>query len=409
MTSPRRAAFLAIGSELLRTERLDTNSLLALPLLHRIGYEYAEKRVVGDDLEAIAEAVRELAARHELLLVSGGLGPTADDVTREAVALALGRELVRDEATLVRLAERYRQRGRAMPEIAARMADVVAGAEVLASPLGAAPGQLLRAGDCTVVLLPGVPRELEELLTVYVAPRLATGSRVAMRTLRLGGVYESLVEARIGHLYERFGRERVTILAGKSQVFLVLSASGSDASSELAEMERAFVKLAGADLYGFDEDTLAGVVLDALRTGGWRLATAESCTGGLVGHLITAVPGASDVYVGGVVAYSNALKQRLLGVPEKLLLARGAVSREVAEAMARGALALGAECGLAITGIAGPAGGSEDRPVGTVHMAVATPRGLVHAHQCFPGDRGMIREYAANFALDLVRRQVAEE
>jgi nicotinamide-nucleotide amidase len=174
-------------------------------------------------------------------------------------------------------------------------------------------------------------------------------------------------------------------------------------------MEAAFSAAAGDDLYGSDEDTLAGVVLRLVTGRGWRLATAESCTGGLVGFRLTAVPGASASFVGGVVAYSNQLKERLLGVPGELLAGRGAVSREVAEAMARGACALGAECGLAITGIAGPSGGSDEKPVGTVHLAVATPGGMGHRHHRFGGSREMVREFAANFALDLVRRALGDE
>lgn len=405
MTSARRAAFLAVGSELLRTERVDTNSVLALPVLRRAGYSFSEKRAVGDDVDDIAHAAAELVERNELVLISGGLGPTADDVTREAIAQALGRALIRDETIVERLRERYQLRNRPFPAVAARMADVIEGAVVLHSSFGAAPGQILATEKCTVVLLPGVPRELEDLLTTQVAPRLA-GDAVLTRTLRLGGVYESLIEDRVSHLYERFGRERITILAGKAQVFLVLSADGVKAVAELAEMERAFRELAGADLYGVEDDTLASVSIAGLRARGLRLATAESCTGGLIGELLTAVPGASDVYAGGVVTYSNELKTRLLGVSPELIAARGAVSREVAAAMANGALALGAECAVAVTGIAGPTGGSDAKPVGTVHMAVATPAGLAFAHQRFQGDRVTIREFAANFALDLLRRQL---
>jgi nicotinamide-nucleotide amidase len=409
MTAPRPAAFVAVGSELLRTDRLDTNSLLAARLLGRCGYELVEKRCVEDDVATIAAAVGELLTRAELVLVSGGLGPTADDVTREGVARALGLVLVRGPGLEEELAARYRRLGRPVPPIAARMATVLDGAEILRNPLGTAPGQLVRVKDRTLVLLPGVPAEFEQILTSHLLPRWVAAAGLETRTLRLAGVYESQVEQRVSPLYPRFGRERVTILAARGQVSLVLSASGPRAREELAEMEAAFSEASGGDLYGRDQDTLAGAVLGLLGRRRWRLATAESCTGGLVGFQLTAVPGASEHYVGGVVAYSNRLKGELLGVAGELLAAHGAVSRETAEAMAWGACALGAECGLAVTGIAGPSGGSAEKPVGTVHIAVATPRGARHTQHRFSGNREMVREFSANFALDLLRRALVDE
>jgi nicotinamide-nucleotide amidase len=408
MSIPRPAAFVAVGSELLRTERVDTNSVLAGRLLAPYGFAFVEKRCVEDNTDAIVTAITELLSRAELVLVSGGLGPTADDVTREAAAQALGLALERDPRLETTLVERYQQRGREMPAIALRMADVLAGAEVLPNPVGTAPGQLLRAGNRMLVLLPGVPVEFEQILSQHLLPRWSEVNGVLTTTLRLAGVYESQVEQRVSPLYDRFGRERVTILAARGQVLLVLSASGDGARSRLAEMEAAFSAVAGRDLYGSGGDTLAGVVLALLAQRGWRLATAESCTGGMIGAQITAVPGSSASYVGGVVAYSNELKQRLLAVPKGVLSSSGAVSRETALAMADGARTLGAECGLAVTGIAGPDGGSDDKPVGTVHIAAATPAGVRHAHHQFPGDRAMVREITANFALDLLRRSLAE-
>jgi nicotinamide-nucleotide amidase len=405
MSQPRRAAFLAVGSELLRTDRLDTNSLLAARLLARCGYALVEKRIVEDDAAAIAAAIRGLCEHAGLVLVSGGLGPTADDVTREGAARALGVGVRRDTELERELATRYRSRGRPVPEIALRMADVVEGGEVLRNPSGSAPGQWLRTIGGGVVLLPGVPQEFEEIFTAHVLHRLG-GGEVAARILHLAGVYESQVEQRVSHLYERFGRERVTILAARGQVHLVLTAVGAGAAAALDEMDAAFAAAAGRDLFGRDDDTLAGVVIEALRRQGWKVATAESCTGGLVGGALTAVPGSSDVFVGGVVAYSNELKERLLGVAPDLLAAHGAVSREAAEAMARGALALGAECAIATTGIAGPGGGSPEKPVGTLHIAVATPGGIAQALRRLPGDRALVREVAVNFALDMLRRRL---
>jgi len=408
MSVPLRAAFVAVGSELLREQRLDTNSLLAARLGRACGFALVEKRAIEDSAEAIARAVRDLAGRVDLLLISGGLGPTADDVTREGVADALGLRIARHAALEAALVERFRRSGREMPAIAVRMADVIEGAEVLPNPSGTAPGQLLTSDGTMIVLLPGVPGELETIFTTHLLPRLASARAVAVRTLHLAGVYESQVEQRVQHLYERHGREAITILAGRGLVDLVLTASGAGGEGTLAAMERDFVAAAGDDLFGRDRETLAGVVLDALRARGWRVATAESCTGGMIGALLTAVPGSSEAYCGGVVAYSNALKVDLLGVPEALLAAHGAVSREVAEAMAEGACRLGAECGVAVTGIAGPGGGDDRKPVGTVHIAVRTPAGAFATHHRFPGDRAFVRELTAHVAVDRLRRALKE-
>ncbi|HPC83248.1 MAG TPA: CinA family nicotinamide mononucleotide deamidase-related protein [Thermoanaerobaculaceae bacterium] len=403
----RTAAFIAVGSELLRAERPETNSWTAARVLRSAGFLLAEKRVVEDTVAGVATAVRELVPRCEFVVVSGGLGPTADDVTREGVAAALGRALWRHEASSEAIAARYAARGRPMPEFAWRMADLVEGAELLPNPVGTAPGQWIELPGCTLVLLPGVPSELEAMLTGLVLPRLGPASGILTRTLRLAGVYESLVEQRVRHLYERFGRENVTILAARGQVSLLLLAAGPDAATQLEEMDREFATLAGPDLFGRDDDTLASAVLAALRRRGWTLAVGESCTGGLVASQLVAVAGASDVFVGGAVAYADALKRGLLGVRDEVLSAQGAVSREVAEAMADGARALGASCGLGITGIAGPTGGTPDKPVGTVHMTAVTPEGRRHQLHRFPGDRQTVRELTAVFALDLLRRLVA--
>ncbi len=409
MPDSRRAAFLAVGSELLRAQRLDTNSLLAARLAGSCGFAFVEKRAVEDDADAVARAVTELAGRVELLVVSGGLGPTADDVTREGVAKACGLRIGRHAALESALEARFRRSGRVMPAIAARMADILEGAEVLANPQGTAPGQLVQLGGTTIVLLPGVPRELETIFATHLLPRFASAGHVTTRTLHLAGVYESAVEERVSHLYDKYGRDRITILAGRGLVDLVLTAAGDGSAEAAAAMERDFAAVAGDDLFGLDSDTLPGVALAAARRRGWRLATAESCTGGMVGAQLTSVAGSSEAYVGGVVAYSNELKQALLGVDAGLIAAHGAVSREVAEAMAEGARRLGAECGIAVTGVAGPGGGTEAKPVGTVHIAIATPAGCRHVQQRFPGDRAFVRELTANFAIDQLRRALEEQ
>lgn len=404
----RRAAFVAVGSELLRSERLDTNSLLAARLLAGRGFALVEKRCVEDDVEAIGRAVRELLSRAELVVVSGGLGPTADDVTREAIGREFGLELVRMAALEQALAARYERLGRPLPDIARRMADVLAGAEVLPNPHGTAPGQLIDTGRGLVALLPGVPAEFETILRTHLLPRWACSDGILLTTLRLSGVYESQVEERVAHLYDRFGRERVTILGARGRVDLLLHASGPQAASDLAAMEAAFLDVIGEHVFGRGDDTLPAAVLKRARERGWKLAVAESCTGGALAGALVGVPGASDVFVGGVIAYSNTLKRTLLGVPDELIERSGAVSAEVAAAMAAGARALGAECGLAVTGIAGPAGGSPEKPVGTVEIAAATPAVERHARFRFPGDRAQVRELAVNFGLDVLRRALGE-
>ncbi len=408
MVAPRRAAFVAIGSELLRAGRPDTNSLLVARLLAQCGFSLVEKRVIEDDADAIASCAREMAGRVELVVFSGGLGPTADDVTREGVARALGLGITRSEAMEKALAARYRKHGRVMPPIAGRMADVLDGAEVLPNPRGTAPGQLVVEDGTSYVLLPGVPVELEEIFRSHLLHRWECTSRRAVRTLHLGGVYESDVEERVSPLYERFGRENVTILAQRGQVDLVLSACGDGAPARLDEMDAAFCAAAGRDVFGRDETTLASAILGLAGRRGWGLAVAESCTGGMIGARLTSVPGASEVFVGGVVAYSNALKVALLAVPAAVIAEHGAVSRETAEAMASGASRLGAECALAITGIAGPSGGSDEKPVGTVHMAIVSPSGVVHRERRFPGDRDLVRALATTFALDFLRRTLED-
>lgn len=409
MGAAKELGFVAVGSEMLRGGRVETNSHRVFALLAPLGYRLRESRCVADEVADIAGAIAALAARMPLVVVSGGLGPTADDVTREALAQVVNRPLVEDPALVARLRGRYGRLGREMPPLARRMAQVIPGAEVLDNPEGTAPGLLLPVGDATVVALPGVPEELETILRLHLVPRWRGDHPVVVRTLHLAGVYESEVEGRIAPLYEEFGREAVTILAGRGQVDLVLSASGPGATDRMAAMVSAFGAAAGEDLFGVDEETLEGEVLELLGGRGWRLATAESCTGGLVGGRLTSVPGASRVYLGGVVAYDNRWKTSRLGVSEETMAAHGAVSEAAARAMARGARDLGAECAVSVTGIAGPGGATADKPLGTVHIAVVTPALERHGAYRFLGNRDRVRGFAATFALDLLRRAVWEE
>jgi nicotinamide-nucleotide amidase len=411
----RTAACLAVGSELLGDEKLDRNSLTITRSLARYGVVVDEKRVVGDDINQIATTIRDLLTKHDLVVVTGGLGPTADDVTRDGVAQALDRPIRHSEEVERWVRDRYASRGREMPVFAPAMARVIEGSQLLYNNRGTAPGMLFDLRGRLLAILPGPPWEMEEMLERDLLPELVSwnpGAVRVRRTLVLGGVFESDVEESVRHLYERFGRENVSILASYGVVRLVLSAEGEEGSARhhLDVMERAFEEVLGDDLAGTDVTGLAEAAIEELRRRGQTLATAESCTGGLVSARLTDVPGASDAFVGGVVSYSNDVKEHQLGVPLDVLVDHGAVSEEVAHAMASGVRTrLAADWGIGITGIAGPTGGTDDKPVGLVHWAVAGPGGVWAEHRVFPGDRSVVREWSLNNALDLLRRRLASD
>jgi nicotinamide-nucleotide amidase len=408
-----RAAVVAVGSELLSTDRLDTNSLRLAALLERHGVPLILKVVVGDDVAGIAEALADALRSARLVLVSGGLGPTADDVTREACARALGRTLAEDPEVWAAIERRFAAFGRAPSENNRRQALVVGGATVLPNPRGTAPGQRIDDGGRTIFLLPGVPFELDELAAAHLEPWLAErsgGRGRERRTLRTAMRPESDVDRALEPLYAEFGREAVTVLASPGEVRVRLWASGGagERAARLDAMAARARALLGEAVFGEgDELTLEQVVGELLARAGVSLATAESCTGGLLAERLTRVPGASRYFPGGVVTYSNEQKVGLLDVPPGALAEHGAVSEPVVRAMAEGARRrFGAGYGAAITGIAGPEGGSAEKPVGTVHVAVAGPDGTVHRGLRLPGDRERIRWQASQAALELLRRRL---
>ncbi len=411
-----KAAILAVGTELLGTERLDTNSLRLTESLERFGVELVGKAVVGDDEGAIAAEIRRHLGEVEVVAVTGGLGPTADDVTRPAVAAALGRGIAIDEALVEQIRRLFARFGRPMAAVNRRQAEVIEGGEVLRNPRGSAPAQRLEEGSTTIFLFPGVPRELEALIETQLEPWLAarTGgdAGVERRTLKLACLPESVVEERIAPAYERFGRDTISVLASPGEVRVVASARGStqERRARLAEMVAELTRLGGRAVFAeTEEQTLEGVVGELLRRAGSTVVTAESCTGGLVAERLTRVAGSSAWFLGGAVTYTNALKHRLLGVPEAMLQAHGAVSEPVARAMAAGVRQrLGGDYGIGITGIAGPGGGSEAKPVGTVHLALAGPGegDLEHRRVCFPGGRERVRRQTGQLALELLRRNL---
>ena len=407
------AGILAVGTELLSTDRLDTNSLRLAELLERHGAELVRKSVVGDDEQRIAREIGSHLAESDLVLVGGGLGPTADDVTREACALALGRELVESAAAWAMIERRFAAFGRVPSANNRRQAWLVEGAVMLVNRNGTAPGQRLDLDGRTLFLLPGVPQELhamlEEHLEPWLAERLPAGA-VERRTLRVALHPESEVDRRLAPAYDELGRRWITVLAAPGEVRIRLTATGSprERGERLAAMVARVRELVGDSLYGEgDGTTLEQVVEEALVSRGATVATAESCTGGLLAERITRVAGSSRVFPGGVVTYSNAQKVAMLGVEPTLLATHGAVSEEVARAMAAGVrLRLGADYGVAITGIAGPDGGSPDKPVGTVHVAVDAEGDGDHRRFLFPGDRERVRFQSSQAALEMLRRML---
>jgi nicotinamide-nucleotide amidase len=413
-----RAAILAVGSELLGTDRLDTNSLRITRSLERHGVELRAKAVAGDSEAEVAAALSAALAAHDLVLVTGGLGPTADDITREATAAALGRGLHTDAVVQATIERRFREHGLRMPAINNRQALIVDGAEVLANRRGTAPGQRIAfekgAGNgATLFLFPGVPVELEGLIEDFLDPWLAARSGGVGRetaTLKIAGLPESAVEERVSPAYAEFGRESITILASPSDIRLRATAEGTDEErrTRLAAMTSRLAALAGDAVYAFrEEDTMESVVGGLLRAAGRTLTTAESCTGGLVAERLTRVPGSSDYFLGGAVTYTNELKVKLIGVPPELIAEHGAVSEPVARAMAEGVRrTLGSDFGIGITGVAGPGGGSEAKPVGTVHIALADEIQTDHRKIRFPGDRERVRQHSSQLALEMLRRRL---
>jgi nicotinamide-nucleotide amidase len=408
------AGILAVGSELLGADRLDTNSLRLTELFERFGVELVRKSVVGDDESRIASEIASLLAEAELVVVGGGLGPTADDVTREACARALGRGLREDAAVVAAIERRFASFGRVPSANNRRQARIVEGAEVLENPRGTAPGQRIELEGRTLFLLPGVPYELDRLIELHLEPWLAGRASVTARerrTLRVAMRPESEVDQRLEPVYAEFGREWITVLASPGDVRIRLLAAGveGERQARLDLMAARVRACLGHWVYGEGEanplEAVVGGLLAELRL---SVATAESCTGGLLAERLTRVAGASRWFPGGVVTYSNDLKTALLGVGDELLAEHGAVSEPVARAMAEGVrIRLGAELGIAITGIAGPEGGSEAKPVGTVHVALAGPGpAAAHRQLRLTGDRERIRWQASQAALELTRRRL---
>jgi nicotinamide-nucleotide amidase len=405
-----KAEIIAVGSELLTPDRLDTNSLFLTEELNKLGIEILRKTIVGDHRELLSEAFRDALNRVPLIISSGGLGPTEDDLTRETVAELLGRKLKRNDAIVDAIKARFRSFGREMPETNIRQAMVPEGAEPLNNPRGTAPGLWLDDGEHMIALLPGPPRELKPMFFEEVLPRIArraSSVRMFHRELRVTGLGESMVDQRIQPVYKRYSDVNTTVLAAPGEVQIHLRTWTDDAAraqKTFAEIEQGFDLALTDRIFSRDGSPLEEVVARLLTLNNTTISAAESCTGGLLAERLTSIAGSSSYFLGGVVCYSNEMKTAWADVPKELIEAKGAVSAEVAIALAEGIRRrVGSALGVGITGIAGPGGGSEEKPVGTVHIALASASGVKERALRFPGDREMVRLQASQAALDLVR------
>ncbi|HTS47534.1 MAG TPA: competence/damage-inducible protein A [Bryobacteraceae bacterium] len=406
------AEIIAIGSELLTPQRLDTNSLYLTDQLNALGVEVVRKTVVGDERERLIDSILGAVARSQIIVLTGGLGPTEDDLTRDAVASALGRTLEFSQPICDQIEERFRRFGRKMVEINRRQAYLVSGAEALSNDRGTAPGQWIEHNSVALMLLPGPPYELKSMFERECLPRLERllpAQAIRTRQLRCVGIPESDLDQLISPVYKSYPTLATTILAVSGEIHVHLRARSPRAEEAEAVVEEAFQRidaLLGDRVYSRNGDSLEKVVGDLLRARHASLSVAESMTGGLLGGRITAVPSASDYYLGGFLTYSNEMKTRLLGVPAEMLEQNGAVSEPVAKAMAEGAKSrTGSDYALAITGYAGPDGAN----VGLVFVALASPETTEVRRVQLPGDRERIRIFCTNTALDVLRRKLSSQ
>lgn len=408
------AEIVAIGSELLRGPNVDINGTFLALRLAEIGIDVRFRTVVGDDRGEILDSLTHALSRATVVVTSGGLGPTEDDLTREVLATLFKRPLQTDLPTLDRIRERASRRGFSLTEGARRMAEIPRGAELLPNREGSAPGILIEEAGRLLVALPGVPSELKPMVTEALIPRLAhlvpLGFEIRSRTLKACGPVESEVDRILGDLWES-KNPVLGILVSPGEVHIRLTARGrpGEVGKLLHEVETEVRRRLGIDCFGADDERLEDVVGRLLSSRRGTVALAESCTGGLVGHRLTNVAGSSTYFEQGMVMYSNRAKVDILKVPEMLLERHGAVSAEVALAMARGARQMtGSDYGLAVTGIAGPAGGTPAKPVGLTYIGLADPRGEISREYRFLGGREENKWRASQMALDLLRRRLLE-
>lgn len=409
------AEIIAIGSELLTPYRQDTNSLYLTEKLNELGVEVRFKCIVGDDAESLTAAAKLAMQRSDIIIFSGGLGPTEDDLTRESVADALGLKLQRDPDVLAKLELRFAKRGMKMSANNAKQADVIASAVVLPNSLGSAPGQWITGKydtlDRLLMLLPGPPYELKAMFEAECIPRLRSRvpiQHIASRVLKLAMIPESQVDARVAPIYKTYTDVQTTILAGHGEIQLHLRCqkdSQAEAEARVEELAEKIEDELGDAIFSRKGETIEQIISYFLQMRNMTLAVAESCTGGLLAERITSISGSSRYFLGGAVVYSNELKTQFANVPKALIDQHGAVSREVAAAMAEG---IRKRClssyGVGITGVAGPGGGTEQKPVGLVYIGLAGEEGTQVVERNFPGDRKRVRQFATQQALEMIRR-----
>jgi nicotinamide-nucleotide amidase len=411
------AEIIAVGSEMLTPFRMDTNSLYLTEQLNLLGVDVIFKSIVGDNLRRLVAAAQHGLFRSDILIFSGGLGPTEDDLTREAVAEALGLSLHRDPEILARLEKRFAERGWKMSANNTKQADVLEGSSVLPNPNGTAPGQWLSGEfdgrEHIIVLLPGPPHEMKALFEAEVRERLRAKvppAFLAVRTLKIAMLGESAVDARVAPIYKRYADVESTILAGAGEIelhFKTVAPTVDAAQRRVDEVAGVVEDELDDAVYSRNGESLEQIVGYWLQMRNATVAVAESCTGGLLAERITSISGSSRYFLGGAVVYSNALKTELAGVPAEMIDRHGAVSREVAAALAEGIrYRCESTLGVGITGVAGPTGGTPEKPVGLVFHAVASSTGTEVVQRNFPGDRKRIRRFASTMALDMVRKKL---
>ena len=411
------AEIIAIGSELLTPFRQDTNSLYLTEKLNQLGVELIFKTIFGDSRDHLTQAASLAVERAEIVIFMGGLGPTEDDLTREAVADALGLELHRDPAIVTGLEQRFAARGWKMAANNIKQADVITGATVLPNANGSAPGQWMsgkhEGRERIIMLLPGPPHELKAMFEEQCVDRLRAKlppQFIATRELKITGLGESLCDARVAPIYKLYTDVQTTILAGAGEIQLHLKSRAASLEAAQARVDQLVGQIEdelGDSVFSDNGDSMEQIVGYYLQMRNATLAVAESCTGGLVAERITSVSGSSRYFVGGAVVYSNQLKTSFAGVPAELIEKHGAVSREVAAALAEGIRKTsGATLGLGVTGVAGPTGGTDAKPVGLVFHALSSDTGTEVVERTFAGDRKRIRRFASQQAMDMVRRKL---
>ena len=408
------AEIIAVGSELLTPAKTDTNSLWLTEKLNEIGIEVKLKTIVGDDKLRLEETIRDALKRSDVVITTGGLGPTEDDITRQISAKAIDRELILNEKILVNLHERFKAFGyEKMPEINKRQAFIIEGAEILNNEKGSAPGMFVEFENKLFVILPGPPRELKPMFEENILPKLrekAGEIYVRRKILRVSGYGESALDEIIAPIYTKYENPQTATLFNKSEIEVQLTAQGKserEANELLEELAEKISEKLGIAVFAKNGEKMEEIVGKLLTENGKTLAVAESCTGGLICQRLTDVANSSAYFIEGIIAYANEAKIKNLDVSENIIEKFGAVSREVAEQMAQNIREKAkTDFGISVTGIAGPAGGTDEKPVGLVFIGYSDKNQTKSLELNLPGDRFLIRWRSSQAALDYLRRQI---